>query len=258
MNDLIEAAKERIKAPYFGYCFLAFVFINWRAFYILFKTKGLPVDRLAAFDASTTSWNLIFWPFFLGGVAFFVRPWFEFLFEYVSRKPKSLVMDLNLRSENFMLLRKTELEDARLNFLAQKERSLIERAKRDEEIDGIDNEKLKADLKREVDKVRHEIVGEDEYFSKDKIAAKILGYIANEGNGIVEKAYKKGGLEKEIEYIFGLKSIDAKNRYYFLKVEDVLNTLIEKSLLKQSNDKSWVLELTLAGWETAEELGLLN
>lgn len=257
MNDLIDVTKERIKSPYFGYCFLSFIFINWRAFYILIKTKGLPLERLSAFDEATNNFNLFFWPFVFGGVVFLVRPWLEFLSEFISSKPSSLVMYMKLRNENNIIIRKSELEAARINLIDNKERSLIERAKRDGEIDMIEDEELRKEVKRKVGIVRIEGGGVDEYFKENSMACFVLGLIAKNGNGVVKSMSVENEDGEYLEFNFGEVTVNHKNRYRFLQVEDVLNNLVERELLKISNAQPWIMELTLAGWDKAKELGLL-
>lgn len=258
MNDLAEALKERIKAPYFGYCFLAFIFINWRAFYILIKTKGLPLERLAAFDAATTDAKLMVWPFVVGGVVFLVRPWVEFFSEYLSIKPKDSVVRLRLKSESDRIIAQSEIEAARLRLLAQKEMDLIERAKRDEEIDRIEDEEIKKELKMGVNEVRARVENVNDYLEKDGFAAKVLKKIAVEGKGVVYKGSKKNKSgEDDVEYVFGSSFVDRSDRYEYLKVEEVLNYFERDGILRVTSMNGWERELTIAGWRKAEELGLL-
>jgi len=59
-------------------------------------------------------------------------------------------------SEHNVLSRRKQLEEARSNLLANTEQEFIERAKRDQELDLLQNEELKQKLKLELEQLRAE------------------------------------------------------------------------------------------------------
>ncbi len=150
MNDIIEAINSRLKAPYFGFVFLTFLGLNWRGFFLLTVTVGSPQERLAAFDSHTSFESLVVYPLIIGGLITLASPWIKFVFNFISQRPFGYMDDLILKSEHKKTIRKTELERSRSDFFANKESELINRAKRDEEVLEIENEKLKEKLQQEI------------------------------------------------------------------------------------------------------------
>lgn len=255
MEDVVEVIKERIKAPYFGYSLLAFIFLNWRAFYFLVKTKGLPVDRLAAFDSATNNLNLMVWPFLLGAVAVVIRPWLGLLEDFFRIKPESLILELQFRSESKRIERQHKLDSDRRVVLASIEKDLIDRAKRDQEIDGIFDEKLKEQLRNKIVHVREGYESEEEHdiFNENKQALGVFEEIVRNNGKLSIQDYENGKM-----IVLGELIVGEEERYMYMKAMDAIRHFIRKNWLEESDVNSNSFDLTFSGWKVAEQLSLIG
>lgn len=156
MNDFIDAVKTRLNSPILGYFALALLAFNWQAFFFLLVQEGDALARIQFFEQHTSTSSLVVWPlsFSLGFSVLY--PWLLFLVTWVSARPNELKDMVQASSEHKVLLRKKQLEEARSNLLANTEKELIERAKRDQELDQLQNEDLKQKLKQELEQLRAE------------------------------------------------------------------------------------------------------
>lgn len=157
MKELIEAFHARIKSPVFGYFVFAWLLINWKAIFYLFFDSGTVKERIQIFENLTDYYTSFLYPLSTGVAAAVIAPWINYLFLRICSKPTDLRNTIQAESEHRLLLKKQELEETRSKVLATKERDLIERAKRDEEIQSISDEATKEELQKQIDKLRHEI-----------------------------------------------------------------------------------------------------
>lgn len=260
MEDIVQAVKERLKAPYFGYSFLAFVFLNWRAFYILIKTKGMPVDRLAAFDSATNNLNLMVWPFLIGAIAMVLRPWLGLVEGVLRIKPESLALEMKFRSESQSIKRQHKLDSDRRDVLASIEKDLIERAKRDQEINEISDEKLKEKLRVEITDAREgaTVDVEEEIFKKNSRAIDVFkAIVKNNGEVVIDDGDGDGNSNSNAVY-FKNERIGGENKYLYLLVFEALKVFVRNDWLERKGEESNIYELTLEGWRKAEKLGLVG
>lgn len=156
MNDLIEALKNRINSPVFGYFVLALLAFNWKAFFYMAVQKGDALIRIQFFEQNTTTFSILIWPlaFAIGFAVCY--PWLTFVVIWLTARPTELKDLVQANSEHRLLVRKKQLEDARSSLLANAELELIERAKRDQELDNLQNENLRKKLKSELELLRTE------------------------------------------------------------------------------------------------------
>jgi hypothetical protein len=156
MNDLIEALKTRLSSPLFGYFGLALLAFNWKAFFFLFVQEGDVLGRIQFFEEHTTAYSLGIWPLSFSFAFALLYPWMIFLVAWMTSRPIEMKDMVQASSEHTVLLRRKQLEDARSSLLASAELELIERAKRDQELDEFQNEELRGKLKAELEQLRAE------------------------------------------------------------------------------------------------------
>ena len=59
MKDIVDAINSRVKEPYFGYAFLSFLAINWKAIFLLIYSKGSAEAKIIAFEGTTTTFSFV-------------------------------------------------------------------------------------------------------------------------------------------------------------------------------------------------------
>ncbi len=157
MKEILQAFTNRIKSPVFGYFFLAFTAINWKTIFFLLIAKVSILDRFEYFDKQTDTYTLLVYPLIIAIVGAIFYPWVNYFFIWLAQKPAEMRQLLQVSSENKILIKKQELEEARSKLLTKKEQELIKRAKRDEEIKGVADDKLREELQEEIDKLRQKL-----------------------------------------------------------------------------------------------------
>lgn len=156
MKEIFEAVESRIKSPVFGYFTLAFLVVNWKViFYLLVEKKGV-AERVANFENNTDIYSLLIFPIILAAAVSVFYPWVNYCFLFLCKKPTDLKNRLQAEAEHKLLIKRKELEEARSALLSTAEAELIERAKRDEELNEIDDLEVKEKLKLELERLRKE------------------------------------------------------------------------------------------------------
>lgn len=156
MNDFIEALKARLNSPVLGYFGLALLAFNWQAFFFLIAQEGDVLARIQFFEQHTSTTSLIGWPLAFSLLFSVSYPWVLLLVTWFSAKPTELKDMVQASSEHKVLVRRKQLEDARSSLLANAEHELIERAKRDQELDKLESEELRQRLRSELEQLRAE------------------------------------------------------------------------------------------------------
>ncbi|MCE8051062.1 hypothetical protein HOP61_07140 [Halomonas daqingensis] len=160
MKEFIEALTHRIRSPVLGYYSVAAVALNWKPiFYLLAANEGV-LERIAYVDANTTYWSVIIYPLAASLLLSLLYPWLQFVVLWLIRKPTRLRNTLYAENEHEHLAKKLEFEQLRGAIIAEREQQLIEKKKRDQEVEDIDNEELKQDLKAELHQLRNEEYGD--------------------------------------------------------------------------------------------------
>ena len=157
MKEIIEAFNARIRSPVFGYFVLALLVINWKPLFFLLVDDTPVSTRIELFEKLTNITSLLVLPIAIGAIAAIVSPWVNYVFLRLCRKPTDLRNAIQAESEHKLLLKKKELEEARSLVLAAKERDLISRAKRDEEIGSLADEGARIELQKQIDQLRKEL-----------------------------------------------------------------------------------------------------
>lgn len=260
MKDVIDAVSSRIKTPYFGYAVLAFFALNWRGIFLLVTTTGSPQERLAAFDTVTNNYTLLVLPLFAGAVVAASTSWIQYIFGVISRKPSGLIDNLYLEAEHKKTIRQAELEQSRSDLFAVKEKELIDRAKRDEEVAGIEDDAAKERLAAQIESLRQErdqlsaqlknqsTIGKPSANTLSKEAIEIIKAASESESGTIIRPRSIG--ERTVQA--GEKTFGSENSRDFAKYDAALDELIKKNLVKALGAKGEVFELTSNGWQVAD------
>jgi hypothetical protein len=263
MKDVIDAVSSRIKTPYFGYAVLAFLALNWRGLFLLITTAGSPQERLATFDAVTNNYTLLVLPLLAGVLVAASTSWVQYVFGVVSRKPSGLIDNLYLEAEHKKTIRQAELEQSRSDLFAVKEKELIDRAKRDEEVASIEDNDAKLKLATQIEMLRQErddlsaqlknqsnVVGRPTIYSLSKEAIELVRAASQSESGtIIRSNFVEGR-----EFQAGGKRLGYESVREFSKYDSALNELINKDFVKELGAKGEVFELTSNGWQVADVL----
>jgi hypothetical protein len=259
MKEIVDAIGTRIQAPYFGYAVLAFIALNWRALFMLLMHNAPVPDRIAAFEQGTTLWSVLLFPLLIGAFFAVLTPWSRFIFESISQKPLALRDRLRIHAEHERTVLQSELEKARTELFGQKEKELIARAKRDEEIAAIDDGELKQRLEKEVAALRTE---RDELKSQvgtatvsaaspDKLSGAAVEMVkaaaSMESGDILTPKTLSGRSIQAGNETFGQE--DAKS---YARYASALEELEQQGYIKAVGNKREIFELTHKGWSFAE------
>jgi len=262
MKDVIDAISSRFKSPYFGYAILAFFVLNWRGIFLLVAIKGTPEVRLAAFDSVTNLWTLVVFPLLAGASVAASTHWVRYAFGLVSRKPLEGMDYIALEAEHKKTIRQFELEQSRSELYGVKEKELIDRAKRDEQVAGIEDAEVKEKLAAQLEALRQErdnlseqlknqsSVGQPSIGNLSKEATEILHAAANDKNGTIIKPKTIGGSSIQV----GNTSFGTEGPRDYAKYEKALEELIIMGLVKDVSTKGEVFNLTHDGWQAADKL----
>ncbi|MGY0310950.1 hypothetical protein ACV4QK_03515 [Alteromonas macleodii] len=155
MKEVFTAINDRIKTPYYGYALLAFFALNWRAIFVLFVSQGSATERLAAFDSNTSFTQLLVIPLVIGLFISLINPWLKVLFSWIEKIPRQIYANSISDEEHNKLKYQIKLRVERDALEKVEEDKLISRAKRDSEIESIEDESVKQKLKSDIEEVRN-------------------------------------------------------------------------------------------------------
>lgn len=250
MKELFEAINTRVKEPYWGFFLLSFLAFNWRGLFLLCFATGTAQHKINLFDSETNFWSLLFFPIATSLIILLITPWLKVLFGYVSRSAYERINSQELKRESKYLAEKNTLERERVKALANKENELIDQVKRDIDIEKIEDEKLRENLKREIDELRKdhlELANSKNSNLSDQqnlssFEREILVYLSKGDNNFISKEniYNTG-----LIIDLGSKRISKSesNREY-LKYEEAVYSLIDKKIIYDLRNEGKVFELT--------------
>ena len=137
-----------------GYFAIALFIFNWESFFFLFVDDGGALERIQYFSDNTNLQSLLWLPL-LSSVAYtLLYPWVSVVFLYLCQKPTDLVNALQANSEHKMLEEKNRLEKLRAESQAISEQTLIEQAKRDQQVQELTDEDLKESVRSDIQAIR--------------------------------------------------------------------------------------------------------
>lgn len=151
MKEIIDALTARLKSPVCGYFFFAFVAINWKPIFYLFASSTEASERIAHFESSAGWPTLFIFPAVAACIFAAINPWVNFGFAWLIQKPTHLKNALQAVSEHKLLVEKMKLEKLRNRLAEAEERKIIDRAKRDQELNAIEDEGLRLRAKRDIE-----------------------------------------------------------------------------------------------------------
>lgn len=156
MKDIIEEIDSRIKSPLFGYFFILLLAFNWEEMFYLTADKSSVTERIAHFHNGTDIYSLFIYPFIFSVIYAVIYPWLNYRLMCFVAKPTDLKNNLQAKSEHKILTEKNRLEQLRSESLAISEQSIIEQAKRDQQVEKIEDEELKENVKSSIQAIREE------------------------------------------------------------------------------------------------------
>lgn len=154
MKEIIQAVEARIKGPVMGYFGIAVLIFNWQELFFLIVDNGDAASRIKYFVDNTSVKSLLYVPLASAVIYTIVYPWVSVVFLYICQKPTDLINALQAKSEHKTLTVRNDLEKLRAESLAIQEQSIIESAKRDQQIEEIEDEALKENVKSNIQAVR--------------------------------------------------------------------------------------------------------
>lgn len=157
VKELFETIDSKIKSPILGSVLFAFVLLNWKALFFLVFAKVTVLEKFIFFDENTTPITLIVVPLLVGILISFLNPWVKLIALNLTKKPIQNFRITQMHLANERLIEKQKLEKARNDLLASKENTLIEAAKRTEEIGKIENTQIREELSKSIEDLRAEI-----------------------------------------------------------------------------------------------------
>ena len=156
MQDIIEAIKARLNSPLLGYFLLSILAWNLSAFFYLLVQDNEVLGRIQYFQSHTSIYSLVTWPLTTSFLLALIYPWVIFVIAFLTSKPNELKETIQANFEHKLLIERKKLEEARARLLASAESELIERAKRDQELDELQSDELKSKLRVELEQLRAE------------------------------------------------------------------------------------------------------
>ena len=228
MKDLIEEIDSRIKSPLFGYFVVSALAMNWEEFFYLVIDNGTVTERISYFNNGTDLWSLLIYPALLASAYSILYPWVQYIFLLLWTKPKELQNILQANSEHKLLIKKQDLERTRSKLLEDAEEELIERAKRDSQVDEIEDESVREKLQSEIDNLRKE---RDEVRGSIKEKSTPEPILSDEHEKIIRLITLHGGSMNESDIIKSSEFDKVKTEYY-------LEDLTGKKYLKKDWDQN--------------------
>jgi hypothetical protein len=251
MKDLIDEIDSRIKSPLFGYFILSSIAINWEELFYLSIHNGSVPDRIDYFNNGTDLWSLFIYPLVLASVYSILYPWLQFIFVFFGTKPTELQNNLQAQSEHRLIIEKQKLEKARSELLEDAEIELIDRAKRDVELDDIEDTDVREKLQLEIESLREERDGlRGTIAKKTKVTPPTL---SPEQDDILQMITKNGGKALESHII-------ETSKYNKVKAEYLLEDLLEKQYLSTTYDPDFgqIYSLTTKSKKIMIDRGYVN
>lgn len=210
MKEIIEAFAARIKSPVFGYFVLSWIVFNWRPLFYLIFSKTTVGERLGHFDQLTNNHSLVLFPLIVASIIAVIYPWINYGFLFLCKKPADLRNYLQAESEHKLLIKKKRLEEARSLLLATREKDLIDRAKRDEEIQTISDKDTKEKLQKEIDDLRKEIDNNEKNRSNQSPIERSITGLPHSYKQMADLLTKQGKLDEAEKYLRESIAIEKK------------------------------------------------
>jgi len=266
MKDLLDAINTRVKEPYWGFFLLSFLAFNWRGLFLLCFSTGIAQEKINLFDSQTNFWSLLICPVSTALIIVLLTPWLKVIFGFLTRKAYEIINSQVLKREYEYQKEKNLLDKQLLvsdsmttNLYESKEEELIERAKRDLEIEKIENDKVKKNLREEIEKLRNErdqaskrLFGEPSTIQINEEEKEVLKAACLDKNGQIMRRTFIGGRFIQA----GNLQLGNDNNMEFLKYDEALKSLKAKELIQDVGQKGEIFEISYKGWDLISKLEL--
>lgn len=258
MNEVVDAVNARLKSPYFGYAVLAFIALNWRGIFMLLAIQDTPQARLWAFDQETSFLTLVMYPLLIAAAISILSHWIRLAFGYMAISPLARLERIHLQAEHEKALLRSQYDKQRAEFFAAEEQDLIDKAKRDLEVEGIQDQETKKKLSDEINKLR-----EDRAKLNDDVASFKAETLSPAAAMLMKAANKTGDGKIEIadsmdtRYVrTGLKLFGSENDRDFKKFQSAVNELRQLGFLEDIaiTESAALFEFNERGWMAIEKL----
>ena len=262
----MEAFTQRISSPVIGSIVLAFLIFNWEPIFFVVFAGDAPPEKFDYFHTNTNIKSLLVFPVITGVVFAIATPWIKFLAAIASEFPTRKLRLLQHESAHKILRTKNQLATERESERAIYEQSLINQAKRDQEIkEEITDESIKADLEDKIETSRSASVSSnsprstpDDARSIDRLVKelgdselRILQKFSAEKSGKGNWSYLGNGGDS---FSIGAQRVaDTGNRKAILDVTESLSKLRQHHLIEYGADKREFL-ITNLGYEVVNHI----
>ncbi len=268
LKEVFEAAEERIKSPILGSIVIAFILMNWKAVYFVVFSGDIALMKFNYFDANTTAKSLLL-PIPIGFAAALVVPWVSFIGSFLVELPNRKMKLLQDESTHKILQEKNKLATVRENKKTIYENSLIAEAKRDQEIQSIEDNKIRGELEAKVAESRSI---EEEQGSQNLNPNELTNYIRNmsqEEIGLIRHLARidagkfvitnKPNSNEMVSITFldsksEIISVDSRHRL-LLKYEEAVKNLLKHEFIAPTGNP-FELEITSMGYDLADRIEL--
>jgi len=153
----MEAMLSRVRSPLLGSVLIAFTIINWKAIFFVVFSASTAVEKFEFFDQQTTVWTLLYAPIAVGLVLGLASPWISLFGAWAASQPVQQQRILTDRLASERLFQRAKLAKARELEQTVLEETLIDRAKRDQEIDSIDDVNRREQVRNQITSSRTDI-----------------------------------------------------------------------------------------------------
>lgn len=134
LKDAFDALSQRIRSPFFGSVFLAFVLLNWKPIWYLIFANTSVAQKFLFFDNNTTNWTIYGLPLILGALLSIAWPWLRLLGAWIAVAPtmklRNMQSDASIDARIHRLQKLAEEENAKEKWQSEVENAKIEAAKR--------------------------------------------------------------------------------------------------------------------------------
>jgi hypothetical protein len=154
IKEIFEAMGQRVRSPFYGYTALSFILINWKPLYYICFSGESAEAKFTFFDADTDHWDLYVLPLVFGILAALLSPYLSNFGSWWATKPINARRLRETNAAHEIMQAKNRWTVERENERALYEQSLIEQAKRDQEIAAIEDEEVRTSLESAVTEFR--------------------------------------------------------------------------------------------------------
>lgn len=155
LKEIFETTSQRIRSPFWGFIAISFVGTNWTPLFYLFLGDTPTLERIAYFKAETSLLTLFIIPIVTGTILALLSPYVSNFGSWWSESQISNKKLRDVQLAHKIASSKNLLFAQRENERTLKEQSLLNRAKIDQEVEGLDDE-IREDLEKKIGALREE------------------------------------------------------------------------------------------------------